>query len=102
MPLIGDTNTRYRSIKNTATLSHSARYHKPLLLQLEDAKCWKIPQQSCLIYADINDLAKLLCQSKSADEKIKNAYQSHIKKKIEKNRNLLNRIGKRFFMPENL
>ncbi|VAW86179.1 hypothetical protein MNBD_GAMMA16-890 [hydrothermal vent metagenome] len=99
MPLIGDANTRYRSIKNTATLSHSARYHKPLLLQLEDAKCWGIPQHSCFIYSGLNDLTELLSQSKVVDREIKDTYQAHIEKKIEKNKNLLSRLGERFFTP---
>ena len=102
MPLLGEAHARYRSVKNTATLSHSARYNRPLLLRKMDAECWDIPLDGCVIYDEADDLAELLMGMDSVSDDISSAYQRYINAKISKNRELLSEFGKRVSIVEML
>jgi hypothetical protein len=89
LPLIGPMQSQYLKGKNSATLSHAARYSKPLIITEESMHEWSVPQECCVTYTDVVNLRETLSQLKKCDAALINNFSQYIESKVDENRQLL-------------
>ena len=95
MPLLKPDDSTYAgSAKVTLAYGHSGAYGVPLILHRRTATVWGIPDDACVTYDKIDDLADRLVYGLGDRAALAAKYRAMIATKIEQNRVCLQRLAR--------
>lgn len=90
MPLLNARSDSYAgAAKVTAAYGHSGAYRTPMILDRETADLWGIPDDACLAFERLDDLADRLASAAGERAEMATRYGRLIEQKIHQNRSFL-------------
>ena len=95
MPLVSPRHGAYADGATvTAAFGHSGAYGMPLILQREVAALWGVPENACVTYSGLEDLADQLIRGLGDQAEQAQRYQLLISRKVQENQRALKELSR--------